>query len=85
MGREPDAPKKTSVPDDVTFKTKSQIALDLIDRAKVNGIRVMAWNADEFYGRDGYFLDGLDERGEAYVFEVPGNAHVWLNKPKILK
>jgi SRSO17 transposase len=59
--------------------------LELIDRAKANGIRVMAWNADEFYGRDGYFLDGLDERGEAYVVEVPDNAHVWLSKPKILK
>ncbi len=45
----------------------------------------MAWNADEFYGRDGQFLDGLDDRGEAFVVEVPANAHVWLRKPKFLK
>lgn len=43
----------------------------------------MAWNADEFYGRDGKFLDGLDERGEAFVVEIPANAHAWLAKPKI--
>lgn len=85
MGGEPCAPKKTSVPDDVTFKTKPEIALDLIDRVKANGIRVMAWNADEFYGRDGHFLDGLDERGEAFVVEVHANTHVWLNKPKVLE
>jgi SRSO17 transposase len=73
------------VPDDVVFQTKPQIALDLIDRAKANGIRVMAWTADEAYGRDGAFLDGLDARKEAYVVEVPPNARVWMKKPKVLK
>ena len=85
MGGGSGAAKKTSVPDDVTFKTKPQIALDLIDRAKANGIQVMAWNADEFYGRDSHFLDGLDDRGEAFVVEVPVSTHVWLRKPKVLK
>ena len=59
--------------------------MDLIDRAIANGIRVMGWTADELYGRDGAFLDGLDERGEAFVVEIPSNAHVWLTKPKVLK
>ena len=77
--------EKNYIPDDVVFQTKPQIALDLIDRAKDNGIQVMAWAADELYGRDGTFLDGLDERGEAYVVEIPPNAHVWLRKPKVLK
>ena len=85
MGGGSGAAKKTSVPDDVTFKTKPQIALDLIDRAKANGIQVMAWNADEFYGRDNHFLDGLDDRGEAFVVEVPVSTHVWLRKPKVLQ
>lgn len=59
--------------------------MELIDRAKANGIQVMAWTADELYGRDGAFLDGLDQRGEAFVMEIPPNAHVWLTKPKVLK
>ena len=45
----------------------------------------MAWNADELYGRDGKFLDGLDERGEAFVVEVPPDARVWLTKPIVMK
>jgi hypothetical protein len=45
----------------------------------------MAWTADELYGRDGAFLDGLDQRGEAFVVELPANARVWLSKPKVLK
>lgn len=67
------------------FQTKPQIALDLIDRAKANGIEVMAWTADELYGHDGAFLDGLDEKNEAFVVEIPTNAHVWMAKPKVLK
>ena len=73
------------MPEDVIFRTKPQMALDLIDRAKANGIAVVAWTADEAYGRDGAFLDGLDERGEAFVVEVPPNAHVWLTQPKVLQ
>ena len=77
--------EKNYIPDEVAFKTKPQIALDLIDRAKANGIEVLAWTADELYGRDGAFLDGLDERGEAFVVEIPPNSHVWLTKPMVLK
>jgi len=56
-----------------------------VDRALANGIRVQAWTFDELYGRDGQFLDGLDERGEAFVGEVPPNFHVWLSQPVVLR
>lgn len=59
--------------------------MELVDRAKANGIAVMAWNADELYGRDGYFLNGLDARAETFVVEIPPNAQAWLNKPKTLR
>ena len=45
----------------------------------------MAWTADELYGHDGAFLDGLDQRGEAYVVEIPPHSHAWLRKPEVLK
>ena len=41
--------------------TLKQIALGLIDRALANNIRLAAWTFDELYGRDGKFLDGLQE------------------------
>jgi SRSO17 transposase len=84
-GRRIQRAEKNYIPDEVVFQTKPQIALDLIDRAKANGIEVLAWTADELYGRDGAFLDGLDERSEAFVVEIPPNAHVWLTQPKVLK
>ena len=44
-----------------------------------------AWTADEAYGRNGAFLDGPDERAEAYVVKIPPDACVWIVKPRVLK
>lgn len=85
MGERPRAAKKNYIPDEIQFQTKPQIALDLVDRAVANGIRVQAWTFDELYGRDGQFLDGLDKRGEAFIGEVPPNFHAWLSKPTVLR
>jgi len=85
LGQRPAATKKNYVPDEVEFRTKPQIALELIDRALANGIRVAAWTFDEFYGRNGPFLDGLEQRRQTFVGEVPGDFHGWVRKPKILR
>jgi SRSO17 transposase len=79
------AQKKNYVPDDVVFRTKPRIALDLVDRALANGVRVQAWTFDELYGRDSAFLDGLEQRGQIFVAEVPTSFHGWLKKPRVLR
>jgi SRSO17 transposase len=70
---------------EVEFCTKPQLALQSIDRALGNGIRVSAWTFDELYGRDGKFLDGLEERRQVFVGEIPANFHGWVQKPGILR
>jgi len=67
------------------FRTKPQIALGLVDRALANGVRVQAWTFDELYGRDSAFLDGLEERGQIFVAEVPTNFRGWMKKPRVLR
>ena len=44
-----------------------------------------AWAFDELYGRDGKFLDGLEQRDQAFVAEVPANFHGWVAKPRVLR
>ncbi len=56
----------------------------MINRALTNGVRVSAWTFDELYGRDGKFLDTLEERGQVFVGEIPVDFHGWTRKPKIL-
>jgi len=76
--------EKVGISDDVTHRSKPEIALAQIQRALRNGVRVAAWTFDEHYGRSYDFLDGLDELGQTYVAEVPCDFHGWAVPPKIL-
>jgi len=82
---DPERRKEGYIPDEVKFQTKPQIALDLIDEALANGIIVAAWTCDELYGRDSKFLDGLQEREQAYVAEIPCDTRVWTITPKVIR
>jgi SRSO17 transposase len=73
------------IPDEVVFRTKPQIALGMIDRALAHGVRVRAWTFDELYGRDTAFLDGLEQRKQVFVAEVPTNFHGWVRRPRLLQ
>jgi SRSO17 transposase len=48
-------------------------------------VRVSAWTFDELYGRDGKFLDALEQRRQVFVGEIPPNFHGWTRKPKLLR
>jgi SRSO17 transposase len=67
------------------FRTKPQIALAMIDRALAHGVCVKAWTFDEGYGRDTAFLDGLEQRRQVFVGEVPTNFHGWVIRPRVLQ
>ncbi|HBJ36472.1 MAG TPA: hypothetical protein DDZ51_17320 [Planctomycetaceae bacterium] len=44
-----------------------------------------AWTFDKLCRRGGRFFDWLEDRGEAFVGEVPPRFHAWLNRPERLK
>jgi SRSO17 transposase len=70
--------KKTRVPPEVTFQTKPQTAAALVGRSSVR----FDWvTADEEFGRDGAFLDALEQRQQRYLLEVPCDTTVWAEKP----
>ncbi len=56
----------------------------MIDRALANGLHVSAWTFDALYGRDGKFLDAIQQRRQVFVAEIPVNGHGWVRAPKIL-
>lgn len=66
------------------FQTKPQIAIDLIDRALANGVRVAWWTCDELYGHDSQFLDALEARQQRFVAEIPCNTRVWTTKLQVI-
>jgi SRSO17 transposase len=70
--------KKTRIPPEVTFQTKPQIATALVARSSVR----FDWiTADEEFGRDGGFLDAMEQRRQRYLVEVPVDTTVWAEKP----
>ena len=79
-----DRRKEAGIPDDVVFRKKADIALEQVGRALQNGIRFSAWTFDEWYGRDGEFLDGMDSLGQNYIGEIPSDFVGWLSQPKVL-
>lgn len=69
--------RAAGVPDDVEFKTKWQIALDLIDQTLSFGITRRPVLADAGYGESVEFRDGLTQRGLMYVVGIPNNHLIW--------
>ncbi len=74
--------QKVYVPKEIRFRTEPQIAVELLRRTQQAGIVPFDWViADERYGQNGTFLDGLDELGQRYVMEVPVSTTVWTEDP----
>ena len=74
---DPERRVKAGVPDEITFQTKPQIALEQIRAALVQGVTPGVVLADAGYGADMDFQEGLLALELAYVVGILPNTSVW--------
>jgi SRSO17 transposase len=75
--------REAGIPDAMVYRPKSDIALELYDRAVANGVRMEWLTFDEWYGSKPQFLRALDEREQKFVGEVPKNFRAWAEPPQV--
>ena len=75
--------REAGIPDEVVYRAKWEIALDLLRRTVHNGVRFRYLTADETYGRAGPFREGVAGLGVQYVVEIPCNLRGWTRRPAL--
>ena len=77
--------KACGVPEDLAFKTKPEIGLELLETAVKRGDFPFSWvAADALYGDSPAFRDGVAALGKWYFTAIKENALIWCSSPKIL-
>lgn len=69
------------VPNDVVFKTKSELAIEMVTSARKRGIGFSWVGVDSGYGKDTQFLHVLDALGETFVADVAKDQSIYLEEP----
>jgi SRSO17 transposase len=73
--------KKAGIPEEITFKTKPELLLDLIDEVRKWELRDRQVLADSFYGILYEFRQGLRSRKLGYVVQSSGDLMAWTEDP----
>ena len=76
--------REAGIPDDMVYRPKWKIALELYDRATANGLHFDWATFDEGYGGKPEFLRELTARRQKFVGEVPRNFMGWLDPPRVV-
>lgn len=79
---DPQRGKKAAIPKEaMVFKTKPELALDMIREAKSAGLQFGWINADGLYGQSYDFCKAIEEMGLNFVVDVHKNQAIYLSEP----
>ena len=75
--------ERCGIPDDVAFRTKPQLAWEMIEAAVDSEVLPIAWvTCDEAFGNNPEFLGNLERAELRYLAEVPVSTLVWRERPE---
>jgi len=81
-----DRPRRRAagVPEAVVFRTKPELALEMVVQAHERGLPFRWVTADSVYGDSPTFVQGVRELGKWYVADTSADARVWLTEPEVI-
>jgi SRSO17 transposase len=77
--------REAKIPEGMTYRPKTEIALEQYDRARANGIHFAWLTFDEWYGGKPAFLQALDQHRQSFVAEVPRILRGWIDPPQVTR
>lgn len=63
-------------------RTKTGLALEMIEAARARGSRHGWIGGDEVYGNNAVFTAALEDMGEVFLMDVAANHRVWTSEPR---
>jgi len=79
--KDPERLAEVKAPPDITYKSKTELALELIDQMLEWKVPKLPVVADSLYGNDFSFREHLRKRGLLYVMQVEPNTAAWTIDP----
>lgn len=71
------------VPEGVVFRTKPELALEMLQAAAAGGVPFQWVGGDSVYGDSPSFVQGVRALGKWYVVDTSSDARVWLKPPRM--
>jgi len=76
--------KEAGIPNEKrVFKTKLELALDIIHQQKQNGVCFDYIGGDGYYGNDANLARAIDQMGYIYMLDIHSDQKIFLNRPEL--
>jgi SRSO17 transposase len=80
-----DRREEAGVPPGVVFRTKPQLALEMVAAAAAEGVPFRWVGGDGVYGDSPAFVQGVRLLGKWYVLDSSADARVWSTEPRVIQ
>jgi SRSO17 transposase len=75
---------EAGVPAGVIFRTKPELALEMVANAIAEHVPFRWVGGDSVYGNSPKFVKGLRDLGKRYVLDISSEARVWTEEPGVI-
>jgi SRSO17 transposase len=79
-----DRRREAGVPGGVIFRTKPELALEMVANAVAENVPFRWVGGDSIYGNSPTFAQGVRELGKWYVLDTSSEARVWTEEPQVI-